>query len=99
MKTQPKVTASEWKEFESYLRLKMLDACDVLAPVTDLFIDLQRNARADIKVCAHTAFIIAVQNRGADMRNASVARLVRRYERKLVNRLMNPVDVTKLKAA
>jgi hypothetical protein len=99
MKTQPKITASEWKEFESYLRLKMLDAHDVLAPITDLFIDLRRDARADIKVCVHTAFVIAVQDRGADMRNARVARLVRRYERKLVHRLMNPVDVTKLKAA
>jgi hypothetical protein len=98
MKPQPKVTASEWKEFESYLLHKMLDAHDTLAPVTDLFIDLQRNSRADIKVCAHTAFIIAVQDRGADMRDARVARLVRRYERKLVRRLMNPVDLTKLAA-
>jgi hypothetical protein len=99
MKTQPTVTASEWKEFESYLLHKMLDAEAVLQPVTDLFIDLQRNARADIRVCAHTAFINAVQDRGADMRNVRVARLVRRYERKLVNRLMHPVDLTKLKAA
>jgi hypothetical protein len=99
LKTQPKITASEWKEFESYLLHKMLDAHDTLSPVTDLFIDLRRNARADIKVCAHTAFIIAVQDRGADMRDARVSRLVRRYERKLVDRLMNPVDLTKLKAA
>jgi hypothetical protein len=98
MKTQPKITASEWKEFESYLLHKMLDAEAVLQPVTDLYIDLQRNSRADIKVCAHTAFVIAVQDRGADMGNARVARLVRRYERKLVNRLMNPVDLTKLAA-
>jgi hypothetical protein len=90
MTNQPATKASEWKEFEQYLRIKMLDAHDVLAPVTDLFIDLQRNSRADIKICARTAFIIAVQDRGADMRNARVARLVRRYERKLVDRLMNP---------
>jgi hypothetical protein len=90
MTNQPKITAAQWKEFESYLMGKMLDAQDVLSPVTDLFIDLQRNSRADIKICARTAFIIAVQDRGADMRNARVARLVRRYERKLVDRLMNP---------
>jgi hypothetical protein len=96
--TQPAVTASEWKEFESYLLHKMLDAEAVLQPVTDLYIDLQRNSRADIRVCVKTAFVIAVQDRGADMRNARVARLVRRYERRLVNRLMNPVDLTKLAA-
>jgi hypothetical protein len=95
MKTRPKITASEWKEFESYLLHKMLDAEGVLQPVTDLYIDLQRNSRADIKVCARTAFIIAVQDRGADMRDARVARIVRRYERKLVDRLMNPVHLTK----
>jgi hypothetical protein len=99
MKTRPRITASEWKEFESYLLHKMLDAEAILQPVTDLYIDLQRNARAEIKVCAHTAFIIAVQDRDADMRDARVARVLRRYERKLVNRLMNPVDLTKLKAA
>jgi hypothetical protein len=99
MKTQPKITASEWKEFESYLLHTLLDAEAVLQPVTDVYIDLQRNARADIKVCVRTAFINAVQDRGADMRDARVARLVRRYERKLVNRLMNPVDLTKLNAA
>jgi|SRR5580693_7104695 hypothetical protein len=98
MKPQPTVTASEWKEFESYLLHKMLDAESVLQPVTDLYIDLQRNARADIKECARTAFVIAVQDRGADVRNARVARLVRRYERKLVNKLMNPVDLKELAA-
>jgi hypothetical protein len=98
MKTQPKITASEWKEFESYLLHKMLDAEAVLQSVTDLYIDLRRDARADIKECARTAFVIAVQDRGADMRNVRVARLVRRYERWLVNRLMNPVDLKKLAA-
>jgi hypothetical protein len=98
MQNQPKVTAAQRRNLEHHLRLAMLDAESVLQPVTDLFIDLQRNARADVRVCAHTAFVNFVQDADVDMSDARVARLVRRYERKLVNRLMNPFDATKLAA-
>lgn len=99
MKTQPKITAAQRKQFEHHLCLAMLDAHAVLQPVTDKLIDLRRDARADVKISVHTAVINFVQDSDADMRDARTARLVRRYERKLVNRLMNPVDLKKLKAA
>jgi hypothetical protein len=90
MKPQPTITAAQRRNLERHLCLAMLDAHAVLQPVTEKFIDLQRNARADVKISVHTAFVNFVQDADVDMRDARTARLVRRYERKLVQRLMNP---------
>jgi hypothetical protein len=95
MKPQPKVTAAQRKQFEHHLFMAMLDAEAILQPVTEKFIDLRKDARADVKISVHTAAINFVQDSGMDMRDAGVARLVRRCERKFVQRLMNPVDLTK----